>query len=100
MLTTGVGGSRTPPLVFTGNRLRLNIDTGSMGTAFVELRDAEGKPIEGYTLDDCEEIDGNFIDQSVYWNGSTDVSPLAGKPVRIYFKLTRAKLYSFIFTSE
>lgn len=29
--------------VFSDNTLRLNIDTGSMGTAFAELRDAEGK---------------------------------------------------------
>ena len=94
------GWLETPPLTFTGNRLRLNIDTGSMGTAFVELRDEDGNPIEGYTLGDCEEIGGNFIDQSVYWRGNTDVSSLAGKPVRIYFKLTRAKLYSFTFTDE
>jgi hypothetical protein len=71
-----------------------------MGTAFVELRDAEGKPIEGYTLDSCVEIGGNFIDQTVYWNGNADVSPLAGKSIRIHFNLTRTKLYSFVFTDQ
>jgi hypothetical protein len=94
------GWLETPALIFTGNRLRLNIDTGSMGTAFVELRDAEGKPIEGYTLDSCVEIGGNFIDQTVYWNGNADVSPLAGKSIRIHFNLTRTKLYSFVFTDQ
>ncbi len=94
------GWLETPPVVFSGKRLRLNIDTDSMGTAFVELRDADDKPIDGYSLEDCEEIGGNFIDQCVYWNGSADVSALAGKPVRIYFKLTRAKLYAFTFADE
>ena len=69
-----------------------------MGTAFVELRDEAGKPLPGFTLQDCEEVGGNYIDQVVYWKGKPDVSALAGKPVRLYLKLTRAKLYAFQFT--
>lgn len=94
------GWLETPPLSFRGNRLRLNIDTGAMGTAFIELRDAGDKPIPGFTLADCEEIGGNFIDQSVYWKGKNDVSRLAGLPIRIYFKLKRAKLFAFQFCTE
>lgn len=94
------GWLETPPLIFKGRELRLNIDTGAMGTALVELRDADSKPIPGFTLADCEEIGGNFIDQRVYWKGKTDVSALAGRPVRLYFKLTRAKLYAFQFQGE
>jgi hypothetical protein len=90
----------TPPLTFQGNHLRLNIDTGAMGTAFVELRDADHHPVPGFTLAECEEIGGNFIDQCVYWKGKSDVSALAGRPVRLYFKLTRAKLYAFQFLPE
>jgi len=85
-------------VVFQGNRLRLNVDTGAMGTAFVELRDAAGKPLPGFILQDCEEIGGNYIDQVVYWKAKPVVSTLVGKPVRLYFKLTRAKLYAFQFT--
>ncbi len=59
------GSLTTPPLTFRDDRLRLYIDTGSAGTAFVELQDADGKPIPGFTVADCEEIGGNFIDQSV-----------------------------------
>jgi hypothetical protein len=32
--------------------------------------------------------------------GRTDVPALAGKPVQLYFKLKRAKLYAFQFTRE
>ena len=94
------GWLETPPVVFKGRELRLNIDTGAMGTAFVEIRDAERKPIPGFTLADCEEIGGNFIDQRVNWKGKTDVSSLAGKPIRLYFKLVRAKLFAFQFLAE
>jgi hypothetical protein len=92
------GWLKTPPLVFNGRTLRLNIDTGSFGTAFVELQDAEGKPIPGFTFADCEEIGGNFIDQAVHWKGKTDVSALAGRPIRIAIRMQRAKLYAFQFT--
>ena len=87
-------------MVFKGRTLRLNIDTGSFGTAFVELQDADGKPIPGFALDDCEEVGGNFIDQAVYWKGKSDVSALAGRPVRLRIRLERAKLYAFQFTGD
>ena len=94
------GWLQTPLLKFQGNRLRLNIDTGAMGTAFVELRNADGQPIPGFTLADCEEIGGNFIDQLVHWKGGVDVGSLAGRPIRLHIQLKRAKLYAFQFVSD
>jgi hypothetical protein len=94
------GWLETPAVSFKGKQLRLNIDTGAMGTAFVELRDAADTPIPGFTVGECEEIAGNYIDQTVYWKGNKDVSPLAGAPVKLYFKLSRAKLFAFQFTDE
>lgn len=94
------GWIETPPLVFAGRELQLNVDTGALGTTFVELRDAAGQPISGFTLADCEEIGGNFIDQRVYWKGQSDVSSLAGRPIRIYFRLKQARLYAFQFAGE
>jgi hypothetical protein len=98
----GGGWLTTPTLTFRGNRLRLNVDTGSAGTAFVEFRDADDKPIPGFGLADCEEIAGNYIDQRVHWRGGggPDVSALAGRPVRLHFGGRRAKLYAFQFTQE
>ena len=94
------GYLRTPPLVFNGNYLRLNIDTGSMGTAFVEIQDADGQPLPGFSMSDCQEIGGNFIDQRVYWKGGSDVSALTGRVVRLRVNLKRAKLYAFQFTAD
>ncbi len=94
------GWLETPLLTFSGRQLRLNIDTGAMGTAFVELRDSSGQALPGFTLGDCEEIAGNYTDQVVYWKGNKDVSSLAGMPVRLHFNLSRAKLYAFQFVDE
>lgn len=94
------GWLQTPLLKFGGNRLRLNIDTGAMGTAFVELRDAQGRSIPGFTLADCEEIGGNFINQLVYWKGNPNIGTLAGREIRVYIQLKRAKLYAFQFPVE
>jgi hypothetical protein len=94
------GWLRTPRVVFRGNRLRLNVDTGSMGMAIVELQDAVGRPIPGFTRAACEEVGGNFVDQCVSWKGSPDVSALAGRPVRLRIDLKRGKLYAFQFTKE
>ena len=71
-----------------------------MGTGRVEIRDESGKPIPGYTLEECEEIGGNFIDQAVYFDGDSNLTSLAGKRVKLFFKLTRAKLYAFQFTAK
>ena len=70
-----------------------------MGTAFVELQEAAGRAILGFTRADCEEI-GNFVDQRVYWKGRPDVSSLAGRPMLIRIELRRAKLYAFWFAQS
>lgn len=94
------GWLETPPITFTGSRLRLNIDTGSMGTARVEIRSPDGNPIPGYTISDCEEIGGNFIDQTVYWNGNPDLSSLHSQPITLRIEMNRARLYAFQFTEN
>jgi peptide chain release factor 1 len=75
-------------------------DPDDARTAFVEIQDGDGKPRPGFTFADCEEIGGNFVDQRVYWNGKSDLSSLAGKPVRLQIQMKRGKLYAFQFTNE
>ena len=89
------GGSIvTKPLTFTGGQLWLNIV--SKGRTRVELQDADGKPLPGFTLDDCTPITGDFIDQPVVWKGGM-LSSLGAKPVRVHFALADADLYTFQF---
>ena len=94
------GWLQTPVIRFKGNCLHLNIDTGAMGTAFVEIQDQQGHPIPGYTMADCQEVGGNFTDQKVYWSATSDLSPIENQLVRIKFKLTRAKLFAFQFRGD
>ncbi len=90
----------TPPIRFSGNRLILNHNCNATGTIFVELRDLNGVPIPGYTLAECEEVTGNDTGWEVRWREpGANVEPLAGKPVKIHFKMRNTKLYAFEFAS-
>jgi len=85
------------PIRFEGNELELNFWTSAAGAIQVELQDKNGTPIEGYALEDCQEVIGNEISRTVRWKGSTDVGMLSGKEVRLLFKIKDADLYSFRF---
>lgn len=87
----------TKPIVFDGSRLTLNFATSAAGTVRVELQDGNGKPVEGYALNDCEELFGDTLERTVVWNGSTDASKLAGQPIRLRFVLNDADVFAYRF---
>jgi hypothetical protein len=87
----------TQPLLFTGEQLLLNLSTAAAGIARVELQDADGRPIEGFALENCDELWGDSLEIAVTWNGSADVSALAGRPVRLRVSMSDADLYAFRF---
>jgi hypothetical protein len=91
----------TRPLTFTGKRLRLNIDTGAVGYAQVGFLDEAGRPIPGFSVDECIYINGDFVDTPVEWRGrGADVSSLAGRVVQVVFRMRGAKLYAMQFTKN
>ena len=57
----------------------------------------DGKPLPGFSLEDCLEHYGDSVEQIVSWKGGSDVSSLAGKPVRLRFVLADGDVYSFRF---
>ena len=87
----------TRPLRFEGSRLTLNFSTSAAGSVRVELQDAEGQPLEGFTLTDCPAIYGDEIDRVVAWKGGSDVSRLAGTPVRLRIVMNDADVYALQF---
>ncbi len=91
------GELTTPPLRFSGKRLELNLDTSGGGSAEAEVLDADGKPLAGFARADAIAINGNSVRMPVRWRNGDDVSPLAGKPVRLRFHLRDCKLYAFQF---
>ena len=93
----GGGELVTPPIVFTGNRLVLNLDTSAMGTCQVGLQDFASKDVPGFAVDACDILRGNAIEKVVTWNGSSDLATLSGQPVRLRFVMRATKLFAFQF---
>ncbi len=94
---TQVGEVLTRPMVFSGDQLEINYATSAIGTIRIELCDEDGVPYPGFSFADSEILFGNEIAAHYQWNNSTDVSSLAGKPVRLRVRLHDADLYSFQF---
>jgi len=90
----------TPPLIFRGHCLELNIGVSALGGAQVKLQNAAGNPIPGYTLDECNRILVNDVAHVVRWKGGADVTSLAGAPIRLKIAMRAAKLYAFQFVGE
>ena len=87
----------TKPVVFSGGELAINFASSAAGDVRVEIQDEGGKPFPGFTLADCPPLFGDAIERGVTWKGGGDVSPLAGKAVRLRFVLRDADLFSYHF---
>jgi hypothetical protein len=88
---------------FTGKSLYLNLQTAlqqwgaGAGEVRVELLDGRHNPIPGFGLEEADTLSKTGIDQQVSWQGRTDLSDLAGKPLRLKIHFRNAKLYAFQF---
>lgn len=87
----------TKPIQFSGNQLCVNFATSAAGSLRVELQNAQGKALPGYSIDECDELFGDTLDRKVHWKSNSDLSSLNGQPVRMRFVLHDADLYSYQF---
>ena len=87
----------TRPLTFTGKSLRINFSTSAAGLVRIEIQDSQGRPIPGFSLQDCPEIFGDQIDRTVAWKQGSDLGRLAGQPIRLRVVLKDADLYAIQF---
>ena len=99
-----LGQCSTVVSTFSGNHLKLNCWTRYGGDIFVELADAANDTrftpspaIPGHSFDDCDPISGDCINQTVTWQKQSDLSTWANKPIRIRFRMRRARIYSLQF---
>jgi hypothetical protein len=90
------GAAITRPLTFEGNKLILNV--AATGKVLVEIQDKEGKAIRGFSMADCDPIKTDAVRHVVSWNQKTDLAQLAGRPVRLRFNMTDAKLFAMQFS--
>lgn len=91
------GEMLTKPFTFRGSSLNLNFNTSAAGSIKVEIRDEQGNPLSGFTLEDAQPMIGNEISRNVYWNGNNDLKALEGKIIRLRFAMKDAHLYSMKF---
>jgi hypothetical protein len=92
------GGELVTPLItFAGKRLELNFDGGAGGSVRVEFLDENNRPVKGYSGEEAMAMYGNSVRLPVRWANNADVSPLAGKPIKLCLTMRDCKLYAFQF---
>lgn len=94
--TAKSGEFTTKPISIRGDRLQINALCAAEGSIKVELLDSTGKPIPGFSVDDCESFTGDSIRHSVSWRGNTSIPELSG-PIRLRAVLSSADLFAFQF---
>lgn len=78
----------TPPVLLEGDRITVN--AAVRGSLRLRLRDAAGRPLEGFT---AEALRGDSLAHGVRWPGV--LTALRGRPVRLELRLADADLYGF-----
>jgi hypothetical protein len=87
----------TRPLTFTGKELVLNFSTGASGGVRVEIQNADGKPMDGYSVDEAVVMIGDEIERVVRWKSGADLSRIANRPVKLRFMMNDADVFSLRF---
>ena len=88
------GTLTTRPVRFSGKYLFVNADAKA-GELTAELLDADGQVIAPYARSRCTPLRADKTLQPVRWQGATDLSALAGEPVKLRFHLRKGRLYAF-----
>ena len=68
------------------------------GKVLVEIQDEKGSAISGFSLADCDPIKTDSIRHVVSWKGTKDLTQLAGKTVRLKFRIQDARLFALQFS--
>jgi hypothetical protein len=93
------GTLTTRPVTFNGRYLFVNVDCPE-GELKAEVLDRDGKVIEPFTVPNCTPVSCDKTLAEVTWKGASDLSVMAGKPVRFRFHLENGGLYAFWVSPE
>jgi hypothetical protein len=88
------GTLTTKTLVFIGDTLEVNANAKG-GSIVVEVLDANGKVIEGFSKKDSIPITTDSVRHVLKWKGKRDCHLIQAMPIKLRFYLEKAKLYSF-----
>jgi len=67
------------------------------GEVRVEIVRSNHKKLPGFNVTDADPMTESSTDHVVSWKGNSDLSALAGHPIKLRFYFKNAKLYSFQF---
>jgi hypothetical protein len=90
----GAGTLTTRTVKFTGSHLFVNV----AGEVCAEVLDKNGQAIAPFTLANCTAVNQDTTHKEIRW--TSDLSALAGKPVKFRFHLRRGSLYAFWVSPE
>jgi len=94
----GAADAVMPERIMWGEvQLLINYSTSAAGSVRCEIQSADGTPVPGFTLAECDEIYGDHIRRPVAWRGRTELKQLVGRPLRLKFVLEDADIYSIRF---
>ncbi|MEA2711382.1 MAG: hypothetical protein QOF78_3983 [Phycisphaerales bacterium] len=86
------GTIMTPSIVLGGHELTINADAADGGEIRVQVLDAGGKAIEGFTFADAEPITRDGLGVPVKWK--RELKQIARRPVRLAFQMKHARLFA------
>jgi hypothetical protein len=86
------------PFTFKGQKLEVNAIVKE--SLKVALLDADGKPIDGFTVADCKPVKGDSVRHVIEWKNGSNVSTLAGKTCQLWLELDDAKLFALQFVES
>jgi hypothetical protein len=86
-------------LSFEGGMLRVNAEpTGPNPELRVQILDAGGKPVEGYTFERCRPITGDDLDAPMAWEGRDGIGgDVSRDAAALHVTLRDMRLYAFRF---
>lgn len=85
------------PLKFVGRTVHLNFRTGMAGYLQVEVLGPDGNVLPGRRFDQCDRLNGDYLDYVVTWKGQKDLGHPEGEAVTLRFRMRSAALFAVRF---
>jgi hypothetical protein len=89
------GTVTTKPFVCDGQTLSLNAKANFYASVRVEVLDEQGKPLPGYAADECVPMATDSVEHAISWRERRSLRELKGRPIKLRFHLTNARLYAY-----
>ena len=95
-LVAGYDGGRVTTKTFRSRGGGLTVNTkADFGRLRIAVLDDQGKPLAGYTEQECIPIQQDGVQLQVRWRNHANLKALSGRPLRIRFHLENARLFSY-----